>query len=407
MNCPQWGLLQAYIDGEIERDERKEIALHLEQCQTCRQAMSELKRLEDWGQIAIEESFTASQHEIDIDVDAAWDRFTRSAQSHQETKRSPFPSLGAPAAINQSNQTVQQVTKRSWFHMTKSYTKWVSAAAAVAIVAGSFTIPSVQAAASNFLSIFRVDKTETIKLTNQDLEEINQWFAQGNDGSKELAGIGKLKAEGNRHKNYDSREAALKAGVSIPQAPKGYTVSHVEQDNDWTLTFELDTDKTNKLLKKLHSDVQFDSSLNGKEFSITIPEVVRTSFEQKNEQNSSHKSFVYTTSKSPTIKAPADVNLDELRETVLRLPFIPDNVKNQLANIEDWKQTLPIPYIEGTGKEVTIDGAKGIFAGDQHQAFMMWQKDGQLHSIEAWNSDQNSKPYDLKELTDMLKQIQP
>lgn len=402
MNCSDWGRLQAYIDGEIDREQRKEIALHLEQCKECRQAASELKRLEEWGQISITESFPISREEINIDVNAAWSRFTRSTQSQTETKNS----LQKPTILNQEPLFEQPITKRSWFHMTKPYAKWVSAAAVAAVVAGSLTIPAVQVAASNFLSIFRVDKTEMIKVTNDDLREMEQWFAEGKEGSKELAGIGKVKAEGHRSTNYDNAAAAKKAGLSVPQAPEGYQVSRVEHETNWTLTFELDTVKTNKFLKKLKTDVQFDDSLNGKEFSITVPEIVRTTFAQEGDQDSKHKEFMYATSKTPTIQAPSDVNLDELRETVLRLPFIPENVKQQLANIQDWKETLPIPYMEDKGKEVTIDGAKGIFMSGDHYANLLWQKDGNFYQVNVWDSSKNAKPVELKELTKLVKQIQ-
>lgn len=403
MNCPQWGVLQAYIDGEIEREERKQIALHLEQCGVCRQALGELKRLEEWEQVAFEESFPPIPEQTRIDVDAAWERFTQSTLNQKASAKFHHLSTN-PSQETPNPRTINQ---RSWFHMAKPYTKWASAAAAVAILAGSLAIPSVQVAASNFLSIFRVDKTEMIKLTNEDLQEMNQWLAQGGDGSKELAGLGKMKAKGHRQASYSSQKAAAKAGIAVPHAPKGYTLSQVEHDTDWTLTFELDTTKTNKFLKKLNSDVQFDDSLNGKEFSIVIPEVVRTSFEQKDEHDSVSSELIFTSSKSPSIQAPADVDLDELRETVLRLPFIPDNVKSQLSKIEDWKATLPIPYIEGKGKEVTIDGVKGVFASDDHRAFMIWQKDGHLYQAEAWNTAEQAQPINFAEMKQLISQVNP
>ncbi|MCC3377979.1 zf-HC2 domain-containing protein, partial [Cohnella sp. REN36] len=65
-------------------------------------------------------------------------------------------------------------------------------AAAAGIVLGSFTIPQVQVAASSFLSIFRVDQVEMVKLTQTDISEIENWMANGENGVKEIKGIGKV-----------------------------------------------------------------------------------------------------------------------------------------------------------------------------------------------------------------------
>lgn len=61
--------------------------------------------------------------------------------------------------------------------------------------------------------------------------------------------------------------------------PNGYRVTSVDANPSFIMQFELDTEKANKLLKQLQSNTQFESTLNGKQFSITVPESVRTRIE--------------------------------------------------------------------------------------------------------------------------------
>lgn len=286
--------------------------------------------------------------------------------------------------------------------MKNTYTKWLSGAAAVALLAGSLSIPSVQVAASNFLTMFRMDKTELIRLSDNDLHEIRQWMEEGGDGGKELAGLGKLEMKDHKQETFKNEQAAKKAGVDVPKAPEGYVVASVERNSDWRLTFELDTQKTNRFLKKLKSDVAFDNSLNGKEFSLTLPEQVRTYFEAAEGEGDNHITF--TKSDAPSLEAPKDVDLDQLRETVLQLPFIPRNVQKQLASIGNWKETLPIPYVEGTGEEINVDGVKGLFNIEDNYAYAIWQKDGKMYQFEVWGNT-NDKKMDREVVMDLIDQL--
>ncbi|MGC5328669.1 anti-sigma factor family protein [Brevibacillus sp. SYSU BS000544] len=391
MNCPDWGYLQAYIDGEIGREERKQIAIHLEQCAACRELMHELRRLEEWTEVAIHESMSApAADSIQIDVDRAWHAFQERISDHQNDIQ-PF-----------MKPVKRQQTKGRWISMKNTYTKWLSGAAAVALLAGSLAIPSVQVAASNFLTMFRMDKTELIRLSDNDLHEIRQWMEEGGDGGKELAGLGKMEMKDNKQETFKNEQAARKAGVDVPKAPKGYDVASVERNSDWRLTFELDTQKTNRFLKKLKSDVTFDDSLNGKEFSLTLPEQVRTYFEPTEAEGGNHITF--TKSEAPSLEAPKDVDLDQLRETILQLPFIPRNVQKQLASIGNWKETLPIPYVEGEGEEIQIDGVNGLFNSENNYAYAIWQKDGKMYQLEAWGNS-NDKPIDQEAVMDLIEQL--
>lgn len=391
MKCPDAGYLQAYIDGEIGRVERKQIAIHLEQCQACRELLHEMHRLEDWVEVAIHESLSAnSSNPIHIDVDQAWQMFQNNVAARKITTQESW------------TKVTDQPAKGRWIQMKKTYSKWLTAAAAVVVIAGSLSIPSVQVAASNFLTMFRMDKTELIRITENDLQEVQQWLDEGGEGGKELSGLGKLEMKGHKREEFKNEQAARKAGIQVPAAPKGYVVTNVERNSDWQLTFELDTKKTNRFLKKLKSEVAFDDSLDGKEFSLVLPEQVRTEYEN-NEQEGINQ-FSFLKSDAPSLQAPKDVDLDQLRNTVLQLPFIPRNVQKQLASIGNWKETLPIPYAENSGEEIQIDGVKGLYSQEDYHAYVIWQKDGKLYQLEAFGG-QKEKTIKRKDVMDLIDQL--
>jgi hypothetical protein len=87
---------------------------------------------------------------------------------------------------------------------------------------------------------------------------------------------------------------------------------------------------------------------------------------------------------APELKAPEGVDLEQLRNTMLALPFIPDNVKKQMLSIKDWQHTLPLPYMADQGskmKEVKVNGNDAVLITGKHNTQVIWQQDGHIHML--------------------------
>jgi anti-sigma factor RsiW len=54
MICHDMGVLQAYLDGEVSRDQKKQIMKHLETCPACRADIEELQNLHAFCEKALE-----------------------------------------------------------------------------------------------------------------------------------------------------------------------------------------------------------------------------------------------------------------------------------------------------------------------------------------------------------------
>ncbi|MFD2370769.1 anti-sigma factor family protein [Brevibacillus sp. GCM10020057] len=376
MNCADAGLMQAYLDGECSSETSLQISEHVSQCEQCRQLMAELSALDAWTRETMEQGLFRGAEQVQVDTEAAWQRFAdRLGQN-----------AGTASTLAHSAQ--KQVRKRSWKNMNKTTKRWVTGASAAAVLAVSLSFPQVQAAASDFLSIFRMDKVEFVKVTQDDLQQVEAWMSSGKAGEMELKGIGKIsiKEDGQKDKEarmYDSREDAEKAGVKLPKLPKlpqGLDVDSVEVRPAFTVQLEVNVEKANKLLAQLAVDQRFDEKLDGKPFELKVPEMHSIWLNKGKER------LNYTVVDTPELQAPEGVDLEQLRETILSLPFIPDNVKKQMLGIKDWQHTLPVPYMTGKDskmKEVRVHGASAILRTSENYNQIVWQQDGRIHMLEG------------------------
>ncbi|MBY0051039.1 anti-sigma factor family protein [Brevibacillus agri] len=375
MKCADTGLIQTFLDGECDAQQSETFRAHLAECEQCQARLEELTALDVWTREKIEAHVFAQADQAKIDTDAAWQRFSQTAGT---TKKSD---------LREWDSHEQRSAKRSWKQMNKTTKRWMTAASAAAVVAVSLSFPQVQAAANDFLSIFRMSKVEFVKVTPKDLQQVESWIANGNVGEMDLQGIGKIWIDGvdkdkqeNRNQYYNSREAAEKAGVKLPKLPDGLIVDGVEVTSPYRVHLEINTERANKLLAQLQVEAKFDEKLDGQRISLEIPKM------QKTWIATGKDSYSYSVVDAPELKAPEGVDLLQLRETVLALPFIPDQVKKQMLDIKDWKHTIPVPYLadgKSDMKEVKVNGADGMLVTGEHATHLVWQQDGFIHMLDG------------------------
>ncbi|NRS19321.1 zf-HC2 domain-containing protein [Brevibacillus sp. HB1.4B] len=390
MKCADTGFIQAFLDGECSSKESEQFLLHLDYCETCRTQLDELSALDSWTREKMEHAFSETSN-VKVNTEAAWQRFSQSIEKTTDTY-----------AQDRQMITNRATIRRSWNQMNKQTKRWMTGASAAAVLAVSLSFPQVQAAANDFLSIFRMDKVEFVKVTQEDLRELEQWIANGNVGEMELNGIGKIWIDENdqekleqRSYYYNNKESAEKAGVKLPQLPQDVTVDSVNVNSPYTMHMEIDADRANKLLGQLQVEARFDEKLSGKRFSLKIPQM------QNVWMTAGKESYGYSVVDAPELTAPEGVDLAQLRETLLALPFIPDQVKKQMISIEDWQHTLPVPYMadgESKMKEVKVNGQNGMLITGEYNTHLMWQQDGQIHMLEG--SEKNAD-----RLLDFAKQL--
>ncbi|WP_085992207.1 DUF4367 domain-containing protein [Oceanobacillus senegalensis] len=243
----------------------------------------------------------------------------------------------------------------------------------------SLAIPQVQVKANQFLSLFRVDQVEMVKLTQNDLREIENWVSENKEGTLDLKGIGELEISDTSEepKYFETYELAKESGYHIPKL-EGFVVEGVKVTPASTITFTLNVENTNQILSQLGSNYQFEALLDGKPFTVSTYEAIKTDYKMKDQRIS------YMRTKSPEIKVPEGVSIGELRNTLLSLPFLPNNVKEQLAGIHNFETTMPIPFVETeeyTASKVDVGNSKGVLVESEQKSAIIWQENGNIHTI--------------------------
>ena len=94
-------------------------------------------------------------------------------------------------------------------------------------------------------------------------------------------------------------------------------------------------------------------------------------------------------SRGPELVVPDGVDAAQLRDVLVNLPFLPENVRTQLAAVKDWQSTLIIPSVDGTAHDITIDGTPAVLVSPKSAARDLRAKMGPLpdSATVIWNQD--------------------
>jgi hypothetical protein len=331
--CYDEGLWQAYLDGEMEPEEEKAMERHLQSCTRCQQLLEKL-RSQDILVGTVIKQYQNQIEKLRYNASLGWDKFAQ--------------------------KEVQRKSQKGVFNMLSFSRRNVVAAAVVITMAGSLAFAPVRSAAAQFLQVFRVERVETVTLTLDDIQKIRNSLAQSS-GKVDMKELGKIEFEGKQEVKRGSIQEIKESAdftVKTPQyLPAGYKNDHNISKEPLNVTFNLNPEKVNKLIQALGGNKLLPENIKDKTFKITVPHMITLYYRGQD----SSGNFAITQGKSPQLDVPDDVNVRELREAVLNLPILPPHLKSQLAGIDDWQHTMVIPNVEGSAREVQVNGAQGVF----------------------------------------------
>jgi hypothetical protein len=364
MMCYSTGSLQAYLEGEVTAGEKAEIEEHLAACRLCMEKYSEIRQNQ-----AFTNSMLSGYMQLlgrgEVDTGAAWDRFKGEYIHRKESKY---------------NKTI---TWKGVLTMLSRYRAASTAAVLILAIAVSFSFGAVRTAASELLTIFRVEKVKTVNITPSDIASIERAMREG-AGQVDIENFGKLEFIGNQKEEKTTLEAASGAvdyDIKLPAALTGYSDPELYMNPGSTMKFTLDTVNTNKFLQSFGSEKLLPDDLNGKTFTVEIPAQITAKY-----HGAGNSEIVIGQGRSPELEAPGSDVLT-IRDALLGLPFLPEHLRSQLASVNDWQHTFIVPNIEGSSQEVKVAGTEGVFitppegSGDGDSSGLIWQKDGVVYGI--------------------------
>lgn len=344
------GTIQAYIDGELNAEDAERLREHITVCDDCGRVYNELMENQGFA-------------------DNMFEGFE-----------------------NVPVKEISMISKRGGFmNMWNRYKKGAIAACLVAAVGISMTFPPVKAAAQNFLQIFRVSRVETIEVTQQDLEEIQNALVEA-DGELDLKEFGSITASNIsvEYKETTIDEAQRSLGFDIKEVTDlPFEAGNVSMYmmGPGEIRFNLNVNNVNRFVKTLGGDNLLPGELEGKEFTVKYGGQVSISYTDDSGANGNNSHYVTLDEISlPEIIVPDGTDVEEVREAVLELPFMPEHLKQQLSMIDEWEKTLPIPVTdESHTRKIDVNGNPGVlYISDNPQhpyTQVVWAEDGVLLTL--------------------------
>lgn len=378
MRCPDKGKWQAFVDGELCGYERERLVHHLGVCKACSERLGDMQNRSAW------------------------------VASHLEALMRPTAptSEGLERRLERAHHKISERMRHgNWQGGVTTMRKrpaysalLVAGMLCVMVVALSFS--PVRGALAGFIGWFRVRDVRAVEFTIEDIEAIKrQLDAVEGEIALDLKQFGSLTV---------SRAAGLKEirfldeimdYVRIPEwLPAGVEFQHGTQEDVTTVAFRLNVDAINRLCRLLGGAASLPELVDGKEFTIKFgpsfhlfyaPTIFDAGRAEPVVDINRYMSINVVA--NPEMKIPAGVDPAELRKAVLDLPFLPWGLRQQLAQIQSWESTLPVPYLrEDCATEyVDLNGTTGLLITDKQPNLqaqrhtLIWISDGSFYQIDG------------------------
>ncbi len=358
--CYQEGILQAYMDNELNSEQRREITRHLEQCDKCRYILEELQSNSNFVNLCM----------------------------NQYLANLPK----APNALTTGLRDNRLRRFKRSLNVMKPYRKFIATAAMVAVLFTAFSFPAVRSMAGEFLTVFRMEKVQTITVNPGDIEQLERAFNEGT-GNVNIDNFGKVEVTG-KHEAVSVTIAqaaeAVDFTIKLPP-PTGYNEPELQKITASTASLTLDVASVNSLLQSLGSTKLLPESLDGQTFTMHMPTAIMANYRSGNDM------LTVTQARSPEMKAPSGVDVLAIKDALLNVPALPENLRNQLLAVDDWQHTVLIPNMNGASRDVMVNGSQGVFVdgNTRHDnsvpmSFLVWQDNGVVYTLSGTNLDEQS-----------------
>jgi hypothetical protein len=362
------GQLRAALDREGSSSERH----HLEACSLCQARQAVLR--DHAQQTSLRLSFLASGTDARTPHEkAALGRFYRRLQTQKETNM--FNRL-LKSRVLQGSMVV------------------------LLLLALIISIPSTRALANQLLDLFRVQQITVVPIDATGMEQLTGNGALGKQLSELISSsISVTQKSGSPVTAADAADASQKAAFTV-RLPLGMAPSHLTVLGSSGFNFTIDRAKAQALLDESgRSDLVLPSSIDGEVISVVIPASARAEYgtcpDPSAADSSKGGSFgrqypdcvMLSELPSPTVSAPADVNVAQLAQIGLEFSGMSHDQAVAFTNSVDWTSTLvvPIPKNAATYQQVPVDSVVGTLiqrpADDAPQFVLLWVKDGIVHAI--------------------------
>ncbi len=271
-------------------------------------------------------------------------------------------------------------------------TPLLATALLVALAVGSFSIPSVRAAARSFLDSFRVRRFAAVPV---DPARFDKLEARGLDLKTLFGKNVEVLEEPGQPEPVDSLETAADlAGipVSLPRdLPHDARLDQIRVGGHGHLLATFSAAQLQELLDALEiQDVEVPLELDGTTVEIETPRPVFVLFRRGTD------TIRLVQSRAPEVALPEAIDLERLGEIGLRLAGMSPEEARMFAGQVDWGSTLlvPVPVGGSTFRQVDVGETKGLLitfldrkeegrSRGQWRSLLLWSAGERVFGLEA------------------------
>jgi hypothetical protein len=392
MPCPDLGALRASLDAPD--DAPAPARDHARTCAACRDVLAELQRNAELAAPAIAlaaPDAPPSAAAVEAALTRLEQRRSRLAVAASATALAPAPPAG-PAAAAPSRPPRRRRRPARWSARARGA---AAALVAAVVLTGLVATPGGRAAAASFLAQFRSQRFQVVALDPNQTTEVGGVLTG-------LVETGVFRADpaakldlGEPVQVRDLGEAGRLAGFPVQALDPSVVPAGVDDTpgrilvtraRDLRVTFDRDR-ALDYLRRNGRPDLQVPERYHGTELIVRVPAAVVQAYLGR---DGGPRLLV---GKAGTVGLDTDggASLAELRELVLRLPGLPPEVVRQLRDIDDWRNTLPLPVPAGQvqWRDATVQGAEAVGFADPNGRLhaLLWQRGGNIWGVAGMIGD--------------------
>jgi hypothetical protein len=297
--------------------------------------------------------------------------------------------------INQEKENVPM-----WKNLFKSNARLAYGAVVALLLVGVVLLfPGVRAAAGSFLGLFRIEQIAIVEVNPANLP--NQFGRSAT--MEEVVSQNVNFEEFDEPKKVSSvAEAEAESGLEVRLPVDAGEHQDLLVQYGAEVSFDIEVAQIEFLLNEIERpDISFPEEIDGATVTLTVPasvvagygdcETYEEAVVEKGEDTRIGRQsdcMIFLQMPSPTIDAPADLNLPEIGSAFLQLMGMSEADAVQFSETVDWTTTLvvPIPQRQVDYEYLKIDGVQGTLITETQNQFnpgymLLWVKDGMIYSI--------------------------
>lgn len=369
MNCPNDGMLQARLDGELAPAEGEELNQHLASCPGCRSRLELLRSQTERVQQALT-GLAPGASEVPQPAHS-WASFRATLEEEGEAQPTWLGKLFAPRL------------RPAWGVLA------LACAAAVFL-----SVTPARTFAEKILAMLRVQKITAVSVYPTTIESSRHQRTAKLLSQLISDNVVVTEDAGKPQPAPSAAAAGRLAGFTVRTISELGAPFRILVNGEAGYQMTLNRERLQAILREAgRSDIQLPSSIDGALVAIHIPRNVVTSYgdcspsshrDSPTSPGTGDKCVFLMEAPSPTISVPPNLNLAQVAEAALEMAGMSAADARSFCRTVDWSSTLVVPVpANGSYQTVDVDGASGtlISLPNIQRYSLMWVKEGIIYSL--------------------------